>query len=1242
MPSKLIRVALLALLVFAIQGTWALAGTTGTLSGYATLQDGSPLAGAKVTAASPSASETATTDAGGHFVFVSLTPDTYTVTVTKDGYDTVSQSGVTVIADNTQTVTLRTQKQAAVLAVIPVRAANELVKPGTTADVYSVNSAQSAKLSLLGGGGGADNVYGAIASLPGAYVPPGQFGWYQTVHIRGGDYDQVGYEYDGVPVNRSFDNYPSSTASNVGQSELQVYTGAAPQNAEGQGLSGFINQVIKDGTYPGFATLDLAIGSPSMYNRANFEIGGATPSRNFTYYVATGGYNVRPRLVDNSNGASLTPLWGTAYDYYGSGSNYCTTQTNADSCAANYSNSLFFGVGPGGPGGYILGPYVYGFTSQVADRENVVNLHFGLPHRNDSGKDDIQFLYSNSLLRNPYQEGPLDWGLGLISSSNPVTGQGFGFTGGFGPSPTVNYPSYFSGVQNNTPLGTTFVSGCAAPCGVIPYSYPSSNTQPCNYIAGTCTPLASGQQDSSENGQGIFKLQYQHNIGSNAYLRVYGYSYYSWWYLYGPNSLNNAFVGCCPSDYELTTHTRGASAEFADQINARNLITAQISAIKASTVRDNNLQMLSAFGSRGRQIVLVNANNPYNGICYQASGAFGSCEPGAPGGVRAAFLSGLGTMSSGIPAAPAVCGGQCAWMEAENGVFATYNNVKPLFYSASLGDQWHPSDKLQFNLGVRLDSFQFTGGNTDTGNARTFWFNAFNNEYCSSPVPGSQAFNKFVPTNQGGLGGTSALTPCSAFVDPLTGSPDLTPANLVNASAQKFTYTVFQPRFGGTFTMDPDNVIRFSIGEYDQAPNAAFEQYNTLQQNLPAFIGPTFLKYGLNTPGHQLQPSTSWNSDVSWEHRFANSDVSFKLSPFYRSTRNQYQQLYLDQKTSFVSGLPVGKQTSEGVELQLQKGDFSRNGLSGLLSYTYTWSYINYQALPGNGGTVLSPINNAIKQYNGYTSFCAANPSDSRCGLTTALTTAAPCYTASGAPDPVCAPGSVANPYWNAPVQNLFDPGAKYLPFDIFPGAFNASVSSYAVPNVGTLILNWKHDKLSLTPSVQYFGEGFYGSPLQSPGIDPAAGCGTPLSSGFTGDSRYPFGPPAVGTGGSPYNAPGCSGNILIPNPYTGHFDALGAFRTPQQLLGSIQISYEATPRVTYVAGFTNLVNTCWGGSKQAWTALSDHRVCGYGLPGYAPLPSAGNFYNPDSVFQTQVKYPYMQTFGVAPVQAAFEVRVKL
>ncbi len=84
------------------------------------------------------------------------------------------------------------------------------------------------------------------------------------------------------------------------------------------------------------------------------------------------------------------------------------------------------------------------------------------------------------------------------------------------------------------------------------------------------------------------------------------------------------------------------------------------------------------------------------------------------------------------------------WL-AENGNHATYNQVVPKFFSASLTDEFRPTDKWLFNLGVRLDSFTFNGSNTDYGAARNFWTNAFNIDNCVNNVSGQ-------PTSKTGLG----------------------------------------------------------------------------------------------------------------------------------------------------------------------------------------------------------------------------------------------------------------------------------------------------------------------------------------------------------------------------------------------------------------------------------------------------------------------------------------------------------
>ncbi|MFZ0363584.1 MAG: carboxypeptidase-like regulatory domain-containing protein, partial [Candidatus Cybelea sp.] len=74
-------IAAMLLMAFLGQGTWALAGVTGNIAGVIKDSSGAPVAGVEVQAISASMNRTATTDAGGHFVLLSLNPDTYTLNV---------------------------------------------------------------------------------------------------------------------------------------------------------------------------------------------------------------------------------------------------------------------------------------------------------------------------------------------------------------------------------------------------------------------------------------------------------------------------------------------------------------------------------------------------------------------------------------------------------------------------------------------------------------------------------------------------------------------------------------------------------------------------------------------------------------------------------------------------------------------------------------------------------------------------------------------------------------------------------------------------------------------------------------------------------------------------------------------------------------------------------------------------------------------------------------------------------
>lgn len=469
-------------------------------------------------------------------------------------------------------------------------------------------------------------------------------------------------------------------------------------------------------------------------------------------------------------------------------------------------------------------------------------------------------------------------------------------------------------------------------------------------------------------------------------------------------------------------------------------------------------------------------------------------------------------------------------------------------------------------------------------------------------------------------------------------------------SPATYAFSEYQPRLGATYAAGANDVVRADYGIFTQPTETTVEQINSKSQNLPAFLGNTFYKYGFTGPGHDIPPQISYNLDASWEHHFPGTDVSFKATPYFRTTRNELTEFFINPALQNTGGLSVGGLQTSGVEFQLRKGSFSNNGFAALLSYTYTTARSHYYTLPG-GGTVLSQINNDIRTYNGYTSFCATNPTNPRCGPTNASNGSgktAPCFTSSGTPDVACAAGDVANPYWNAPVQNLVDPNGSYWPTDPVVATTSLGVNSYTVPHVAALVLNYRKGPFAITPAIQFEAGQRYGAPESNAGIDPGLGCG-PLAAAVKGDPRYPYG----AAGGAPYDALACKGALnAIPDVYTGNFDAIGAFTAPAELLGGVTLSYDFTKKVSLTVSAANIVNQCFGGSRAAWTNLATPHVCSY-INGEVSRVSAptGNIYNPGAVAQPYAVLPYTPYFGpytmgvvnpIAPVSIYANLSVKI
>jgi hypothetical protein len=1168
MSNRLVAVGLAGILIASWWGAAADAGTTGTVRG--TVLDSvtkAPIAGVKVTVDAPSQLATVVTDASGEFRFISLAPDSYSLRAEKEGYLPVAQAGVVVFADQAITLNVTLVKAIKTIATVTSRGAASLVRPGTTSDVYSVDSTGIKSTIASSGAGSMNQVYGAINSVPGVNVPTNQQGWNQGVYVRGGDYQQVAYEFDGLPLTRQSDLNPIATLTTLGTQEVQIYTGGTAASSNSSGLAGYINQVVKTGTHPGYAGGSLGLGAPAFYHSAIAEASGATPDRLFSYYIGFAGANQDYRYGSQFNGTG-NPLYFYPLSIPTTNSTYnildgaCALAPHPTCSAPNYGAAF-------APGNSYAQATNY-------DRENVVNLHFGIPHRNDPMRDDVQLMWVAG--------GINTW---FYSSANEL-----------GPSNVVAafgaYPVQWFDSTNYT--GALMQAPNRANLVLDPFP----NSQ--QHALGSNVPA--NQRDGSYNGYAIEKFQYQKNFNDHSYLRFQAYGEYTNWFITAPTSAQLTF-GAELADYEVYGHIYGGVLAYSNQLSPKHLITAQ------GTYTQQELQTYNAtfsstdptansLGPTGLGTILTSyVGNDGNCYSYKTGQRWSCFGRGSQGGCMVAYCySGPNDPNINLTPGYAPAGSPAAlagahWIVTENGISSQVDDVKPLFSSYSLTDLWQPNDALTFNIGARFDHFAYATSDLQNGYpARQFWFTQFNKEHCgtlgSAPV---WTWNS----------GTASFGPCPAGLSPLTD-----PGNgLYNVGAGLSVHNSFQPRVSFTWAVNPNTVVRGSAGVYARAEASSYYQYNTSQQNLASFIR-QFYSYGYHTPDHTLFPDTSNNYDVSLEQHLKGTNISYKITPFYRSTRNQVQFQSIDALGGTLAGLNVGTQKSYGLEFSLQQGDFARNGLAYILSYTHTTNSITFH--PINGISVIDSLNGPIEQFNSYTAGCA--------GVTPGSANWVACGSGKYAGNAQPKFGNVQNPYYCTSVsascpyaiQPLFDVNGSYAPYDVIPSPFNAA-NGFEVPDVLNLVVNYRHDKIAVTPSLHWSGGSEYGSPLVWPGYVPQACTQNPKATPLT-----------------PGASCGSGGALFLPDPYNGyHYDSLGYYQQPSQLTLNLSASYQISNKLSIDASLVNIYNQCF----QRGYAWDNPTTCVYSSLPSNILGSAGNFL---AAPPPQVKYPYGTFFNITEV----------
>ena len=646
----LLRVALLALFVVAVQGTWVLAGTVGTIQGTVTDDSGHPVADAAVAVIAPSQSGHTTTDSKGFFSVLNLSPDTYQVTASKDGYDPTTIYGITVTADQVTTADVTLHVTAKVIGHVTATAPTSVVNKSVTGDLYAV-SAQTVN-QYQGSSGGAESLYsqnGIVGSLPGVVRTVGSGAGYYgqgTLSIRGGAYDQVGFELDGIPLNRGFDFYNGTSFLTNGISSLEVYTGGAPADA-GRAMSGYINQVIQRGSYPGGADLTMINGTPSFNHSLQTDVFGATADGHFSYYMSTLALNFSNGFNNQSNDNNLT--YNIPANDAGCNDFNALNSPVTINCAQPNSLSA-----PFDQGSYLNNAY-------ADERDTVANLHWTFTH--GAGlNDDLQALYVVGYTLTPQYDQYS--GAGTDPALNCIE-----FACELGPQNQILYPT-----------GYQYTGGLNAPYeGLLPNGTPGLLNTPLTWPSSNGAALGdipSNYYDNQTTQYSIEKLGYTRSLSPTSFVRVFGYQMYSFWTL---NQATEGIVG--GTFYQLHDNATGVTMNYQNQLNSQNLLKFDVDWSKDLTLRYNYGNWLGQ-ETGGANVVnnFVTYADCYTNPDLENPFVFSNLAPCSANGQEVAQI---------------------------HGPYGYWSSTTPEFSDAALDDVFKPSNKLQLDLGVRDDSFVF-------------------------------------------------------------------------------------------------------------------------------------------------------------------------------------------------------------------------------------------------------------------------------------------------------------------------------------------------------------------------------------------------------------------------------------------------------------------------------------------------------------------------------------------------------
>jgi hypothetical protein len=271
--GQLLSVALFSSTV----GTLFAAGTTGSINGTVADATGAPLADVTVTATSPTGQFKTTTNAKGFFAILGMSPDTFVVSFTKQGFEQQLLTGINVVQDGSTELNVKLSKALKNIAKVSARGQAGAYQPDQTEDQYTLGQDQITTVQGRDKNTSESNILG---SLPGASFDSSGY-----PVLRGGRENEEGYQFEGIPIVDAFTNQFTNSLSVNGINSFQLTPGAG-NASNGNSGTGSVNFTVKRGTYPAFGSIEGEAQSEVYDHQLSLEYGFANPSGTFSNYFS--------------------------------------------------------------------------------------------------------------------------------------------------------------------------------------------------------------------------------------------------------------------------------------------------------------------------------------------------------------------------------------------------------------------------------------------------------------------------------------------------------------------------------------------------------------------------------------------------------------------------------------------------------------------------------------------------------------------------------------------------------------------------------------------------------------------------------------------------------------------------------------------------------------------------------------------------------------------------------------------